>query len=96
MKIIFNETIFSKKSFMLENILAFLFIYILVDMEDLKNFSKSKDAPEADDLIHWDTSFWSERLRESKFDINEVLSLSLCSYVCYVQLLIFICLELHV
>ncbi|CAB4268993.1 unnamed protein product [Prunus armeniaca] len=41
------------------------------DMEDLKNFSKSKDAPEADDLNHWDTSFWSERLRESKFDINE-------------------------
>ncbi|KAM2729072.1 hypothetical protein EV1_000509 [Malus domestica] len=41
------------------------------DMEDLKNFSKSQDAPEADDLNHWDTSFWSERLRESKFDINE-------------------------
>ncbi|XP_034219973.1 organellar oligopeptidase A, chloroplastic/mitochondrial-like isoform X2 [Prunus dulcis] len=41
------------------------------DMEDLKNFSKSKDAPEAYDLNHWDTSFWSERLRESKFDINE-------------------------
>lgn len=76
MKIIFNETIFSNKSFMLENILTFLFIYILVDMEDLKNFSKSKDAPEADDLNHWDTSFWSERLRESKFDINEVPSLS--------------------
>lgn len=51
-------------------------------MEDLKNFSKSQDAPEADDLNHWDTSFWSERLRESKFDINEVLSLSLCVCVC--------------
>ncbi|KAK9949303.1 hypothetical protein M0R45_004835 [Rubus argutus] len=41
------------------------------DMEDLKNFSKSQDVPEADDLNHWDISFWSERLRESKFDINE-------------------------
>ncbi|XP_062005634.1 probable cytosolic oligopeptidase A [Rosa rugosa] len=41
------------------------------DMEDLKNFCKSQDAPEADDLNHWDISFWSERLRESKFDINE-------------------------
>ncbi|KAI4328105.1 hypothetical protein L6164_020489 [Bauhinia variegata] len=41
------------------------------DMEDLKQFSKSQGALEADDLIHWDISFWSERLRESKFDINE-------------------------
>ncbi|CAB4314381.1 unnamed protein product [Prunus armeniaca] len=30
-----------------------------------------QDAPEANDLNHWDTSFWSERLRESKFDVNE-------------------------
>ncbi|TXG60039.1 hypothetical protein EZV62_014612 [Acer yangbiense] len=41
------------------------------DMEDLKNFSKDQGALEADDLRHWDTSFWSERLRESKYDINE-------------------------
>lgn len=41
-------------------------------MEDLKVFSKSQGAPEADDLNHWDTSFWSERLRESKYEINEV------------------------
>nr|XP_011466617.1 PREDICTED: probable cytosolic oligopeptidase A [Fragaria vesca subsp. vesca] len=41
------------------------------DMDDLQNFSKSQDAPEANDLNHWDISFWSERLRESKFDINE-------------------------
>lgn len=53
-----------------------LWIYLLIgaDMEDLKNFSKSQDTPEADDLNNWDISFWSERLRESKFDINEVLS----------------------
>ncbi|KAJ6344866.1 hypothetical protein OIU76_006410 [Salix suchowensis] len=41
------------------------------DMEDLKNFSKNQGAMEANDLTHWDTSFWSERLRESKYDINE-------------------------
>ncbi|KAK7309602.1 hypothetical protein RJT34_06464 [Clitoria ternatea] len=41
------------------------------DMEDLKEFSKSQGALEAGDLTHWDISFWSERLRESKYDINE-------------------------
>lgn len=52
--------------------------FFLADMEDLKKFSKSQGALEADDLTHWDIGFWSERLRESKYDINEVvLSLSL-------------------
>lgn len=41
------------------------------DMEDLKSFSKSQGALEADKLDNWDISFWSERLRESKYDINE-------------------------
>ncbi|XP_031095346.1 probable cytosolic oligopeptidase A [Ipomoea triloba] len=41
------------------------------DMEELKDFCKSQGAPEADDLNHWDVSFWSERLRESKYEINE-------------------------
>ncbi|KAI3451847.1 hypothetical protein Pfo_008512 [Paulownia fortunei] len=41
------------------------------DMEDLKLFAKTQGAPEADNLNHWDTSFWSERLRESKYEINE-------------------------
>ncbi|KAM6564023.1 hypothetical protein CsatB_024021 [Cannabis sativa] len=41
------------------------------DLEDLKNFSKKQGALEADDLSHWDMTFWSERLRESKYDINE-------------------------
>ncbi|KAK4263036.1 hypothetical protein QN277_028515 [Acacia crassicarpa] len=41
------------------------------DLEDLKKFSKGQGAPEADDLTHWDIGFWSERLRESKYDINE-------------------------
>ncbi|VVB18145.1 unnamed protein product [Arabis nemorensis] len=41
------------------------------DMEDLKSFAKDQGAAEADSLTHWDTTFWSERLRESKYDINE-------------------------
>ncbi|KAF5747307.1 cytosolic oligopeptidase A [Tripterygium wilfordii] len=41
------------------------------DMEDLISFSKKQGALEANDFSHWDISFWSERLRESKYDINE-------------------------
>ncbi|XP_047334183.1 probable cytosolic oligopeptidase A [Impatiens glandulifera] len=41
------------------------------DMEDLKLFCKAQGAPEADDLNHWDATFWSERLRESKYELNE-------------------------
>ncbi|XP_047147938.1 organellar oligopeptidase A, chloroplastic/mitochondrial-like [Vigna umbellata] len=50
------------------------------DIEDLKEFSKSQDALEASDLTHWDITFWSERLRESKYDINEVSLLHYLSY----------------
>lgn len=49
-------------------------------MDDIKVFSKNQGAQEADDLSHWDISFWSERLRESKFDINEVGFV--CACVC--------------
>ncbi|KAD2034900.1 hypothetical protein E3N88_41986 [Mikania micrantha] len=41
------------------------------DMEDLTQFAKSQGAPEADELTHWDVVYWSERLRESKYEINE-------------------------
>ncbi|XP_013628521.1 PREDICTED: probable cytosolic oligopeptidase A [Brassica oleracea var. oleracea] len=41
------------------------------DMKDLKSFAKSQGAEESGSLTHWDTTFWSERLRESKYDINE-------------------------
>ncbi|PPR92808.1 hypothetical protein GOBAR_AA27863 [Gossypium barbadense] len=47
------------------------FFLLLADVEDLKSYSKSQAASEADSLSHWDISFWSERLRESKYDINE-------------------------
>ncbi|PSS21191.1 Organellar oligopeptidase [Actinidia chinensis var. chinensis] len=43
------------------------------DMEDLKQFCQTQGAPEANDMSHWDVNFWSERLRESKYEINEVL-----------------------
>ncbi|XP_039158308.1 organellar oligopeptidase A, chloroplastic/mitochondrial-like [Eucalyptus grandis] len=41
------------------------------DMEDLKHIAKTQGAKESDDMSHWDIDFWSERLRESKYDINE-------------------------
>ena len=50
-------------------------------MEDIKIFAKGQNATEADELNLWDIKFWSERLRESSYHINEVglsLSLSLC------------------
>lgn len=53
-------------------LLCFDYTFCLVDIKDLKDFAKSQGAKEADDLNHWDISFWSERLRESKFSINEV------------------------
>ncbi len=37
------------------------------DFEDLKAFAASKNAPEAQDLKHWDLGFWAERQREEKF-----------------------------
>ncbi|KAM3363316.1 hypothetical protein P3S68_018170 [Capsicum galapagoense] len=41
------------------------------DLEDLNDFCKSQGSPEAGDLNHWDITFWSERLHESKYKINE-------------------------
>jgi len=40
------------------------------DLEDLRAFAISQDAHEANDLKHWDVAYWSERLREAKFDFN--------------------------
>ncbi|KAH9300446.1 hypothetical protein KI387_012029, partial [Taxus chinensis] len=41
------------------------------DLEDLKVFAKEQGGEEANDMCHWDISFWSERLREAKYSINE-------------------------
>lgn len=40
------------------------------DLEDLRAFAISTGAPAANDLNHWDIAYWSERLREEKFDFN--------------------------
>ncbi len=40
------------------------------DLENLRAFAISKGAAEANDLKHWDLAYWSERLREAKFDFN--------------------------
>jgi oligopeptidase A len=37
------------------------------DLDELKAFAAAKGAAEANDLKHWDISFWAERQREEKF-----------------------------
>ncbi|KAF6147355.1 hypothetical protein GIB67_003253 [Kingdonia uniflora] len=61
----------SKAEELLEKLRSASWDAAVQDMEDLKNFSRDQGAAEANDLYHWDISFWSERLRESKYDINE-------------------------
>ncbi|MEA5505671.1 M3 family metallopeptidase [Halotia wernerae UHCC 0503] len=39
----------------------------LKDLKELKAFAATKNAAEAEDLQHWDISFWAERQREEKF-----------------------------
>ncbi len=41
------------------------------ELEELKQFAASKNAPEANDLKNWDISFWSERQQEEKFDFTQ-------------------------
>jgi oligopeptidase A len=43
----------------------------VADLEALRAFAKEQGAAEANELMHWDTAFWSERLREAKFAFNE-------------------------
>lgn len=69
---ILNATVSQQIPFMLEIPEDWNVCLIVVDVDDLKVFSKNQGAQEADELSHWDITFWSERLRESKFDINEV------------------------
>lgn len=61
----------AKAEELLEKLRSASWDHAVKDMEDLKVFCKSQGAPEANDLNHWDISFWSERLRESKYEINE-------------------------
>ncbi|MEM9903987.1 MAG: M3 family metallopeptidase [Cyanobacteria bacterium P01_D01_bin.44] len=41
------------------------------ELKDLSAFAKAQGAPEAEDLKQWDIAFWSERMRETEFDLNE-------------------------
>ncbi len=41
------------------------------EFEELKAFAASKGAPEANDLKHWDVSYWAERQREEKFAFSD-------------------------
>lgn len=45
---------------------------VCIDLEEIKAFAKESGAPEANEINYWDIDFWSERLREAKYDINEV------------------------
>ncbi|RMF66545.1 MAG: M3 family peptidase, partial [Cyanobacteria bacterium J069] len=40
------------------------------DLSALKDFARSQGAPEADDFQPWDSTFWSERMREAKYALN--------------------------
>lgn len=77
-KISFLMQVFHNTSFMLDVSKDLTVCLIVVDMNDIRSFAKNQGAVEADDLSHWDVNFWSERLRESKFDINEVASTFMC------------------
>lgn len=41
------------------------------EMAELKTFAQSQGAPEANNLMNWDIAFWSERLREAKYDLKD-------------------------
>ncbi|MBD0267494.1 MAG: M3 family metallopeptidase [Cyanobacteria bacterium Co-bin8] len=41
------------------------------ELDTLKTFAQEKGAAEASDLKQWDMSFWSERMREEKYGLND-------------------------
>jgi len=41
------------------------------DLAELRDFARAQQAAEADDLAHWDLPFWSERLREARYDFSD-------------------------
>ncbi|GMP68533.1 hypothetical protein CsSME_00028126 [Camellia sinensis var. sinensis] len=40
-------------------------------MQKLEDFAKSQEAVESEELTHWDINLWSERHRESSYNLNE-------------------------
>lgn len=41
------------------------------ELAELQTFAAEQGAPEADHLTHWDTAFWAERLRETRYGLND-------------------------
>ncbi len=41
------------------------------ELSDLQAFAADKGAAEANDLTHWDTAFWAERIREEQYGLND-------------------------
>ena len=41
------------------------------DRLDLIDLAAENNAPEAENFMQWDSAFWSERLREARYDINQ-------------------------
>ncbi|MCB4395128.1 M3 family metallopeptidase [Synechococcus sp. HB1133] len=41
------------------------------ELRDLQSIARDQQAPEADDLAPWDVAYWSERLRQSRFDLDQ-------------------------
>ncbi|MFT7669191.1 MAG: oligopeptidase A [Planctomycetota bacterium] len=41
------------------------------DLQGLVDFAAEQNAPEAKDMQPWDTSFWSERVREARYDFSQ-------------------------
>jgi len=55
---------------LLESLRGVSYDAALEDLEGLKAFAREQNAPEADDLQLWDMTFWAERLRETKYELN--------------------------
>lgn len=43
----------------------------VTELKDLKAYAHAKGASEADNLMHWDTAFWSERIREDRYGLSD-------------------------
>lgn len=54
-----------------EDLLAASLPAARADLQDLRALAAAENAPEADDIQHWDTAFWSERLRERRYAFTE-------------------------
>ncbi len=56
---------------LLEDLRAASFDAATRDFEQVREFARAAGAPEAGELRHWDIAFWSERLREDRYQLSE-------------------------